>query len=85
MTCFIGLEITELAEKDMPIGKKKTPDYYLLRFKNWFIAFCFTRGLVIFISETLAVAVILSTILLNNTISFQIAFAAIDLKWFIND
>ena len=44
MTCFIGLEITELAEKDMPIGKKKTPDYYLLRFKNWFIAFCFTRG-----------------------------------------
>ena len=34
MTYFIGLEITELAEKDMPIGKKKTPDYYLLRFKN---------------------------------------------------
>ena len=33
MTCFIGLEITELAEKDMPIGKKKTPDYCFLRIK----------------------------------------------------
>lgn len=76
MTCFIRLEITELAEKDMPIGKKKTPDYYLLRFKNWFIAFCFTRGLVIFVSETLAVAVILSTNLLNNIISFLIAFGS---------
>tara|TARA_B110000259_G_scaffold41471_1_gene47696 strand:+ start:118 stop:225 length:108 start_codon:yes stop_codon:yes gene_type:complete len=34
MTCLIGLEIPELSEKDIPIGKKKTPDYYLLRIKK---------------------------------------------------
>ena len=34
MTCLIGLEIPELTEKDIPIGKKKTPDYYLLRIKK---------------------------------------------------
>jgi|TARA_B110000879_G_scaffold79275_1_gene110260 hypothetical protein len=33
MTCLIGLEIPELTEKDMSIGKKKTPDYYFLRIK----------------------------------------------------